>query len=1020
MTTQATRRCASARGAVPDNNLSLKGALAMRSGTVFGVSNATVQSGALPTTHGAGSEDNNAGRRSALSYASAGSEVSVAKFAGEASSLQQGAAHLEELFSWMAPRHRDTGFLSTFAKLSVEVQQITLDWRAELSGGGGYRHAMLLAAEDPPPDPLRTAQAASLLLQVVRSFPAGTMLRNSLEPLTQEVMLATYEHWPSLDSLDDLQEAETRCEALTRYTPYYTLVKGHVAHAERSAATAAAATVHAAQQAATAAEAVGDFESLRNEVKELRDALTESQQKHAAAEAEANELREEYKKFRQSSKQRLEAFDSVKEELEICKDDLKHNLRDLNAQHARNDALMRQMDAMRKEISHVESERDQLNRQISKHRAEVEEVPKMRRELAAFKCGERYHEVRFADRISNDVFGESIETLCGGGPHSAAAKAAAVVADTSAAWPLSPSHARGSPLSAQSPPEPARGSISAEAEKALRPEVVHRMLDHLCQRLRALPKKIFNLESDLDKLEGRYSECRKLVPVWNADAIVDIEDAYDDLAPVHRQTYSESDPRCFAGLGFGTSVPLYLQAEGLVRHVFVSKAELEDFMSSFLNSLFAPTAVERPNTGNAHGAHSAHGMRRRSVTDASALVELNTEQLHTELYHFMKRHVEKETKDSMAANQARIEFAYALTAGIEAHRHDPDFELFDLMLCGAVHPTVTQDAREMLKSLERLLRECQEGLVTEEAHGGRRGAGSRPTNGARDRGLVSKRMIRAALLAVFPDKSAAHHNAIIRALHATIQSLDAGARTPSSDSVYVADLFAQTQDGAQTPFVEEVRRQHYYEILDFARAIRGRLDNTACGSAMSAERGALMEQELTCALKDLDAHTATNSIDDLVRMAMEPPPRLGAVTPPSRPPSARGRGRVNSRVPISRPSSAECHSEVSLTSASSASSVGMLLRRLRRRTLLRPRRLWVRAESSDVVRAALKSAHGADQFHGLMEGNRKIRSRGIMVVENPVAKMEDDEVMGWADGDTAGVTAPKLRGRLQPSALEIT
>ncbi len=139
---------------------------------------------------------------------------------------------------------------------------------------------------------------------------------------------------------------------------------------------------------------------------------------------------------------------------------------------------------------------------------------------------------------------------------------------------------------------------------------------------------------------------------------------------------------------------------------------------------------------------------------------------------------------------------------------------------------------------------------------------------SRNTGLVSQRFIRAALEAVFPTKSAGKQNALRRALHVTLQKLGADSKMPAADRVYVSDLFAQTQDGGQTPLVEEVRRQHYYELLDFAAAL---------GDALSAKYGSLVPDmaALTEVLTEIDVHTThpgTGTVfttEDLAHLAVE-------------------------------------------------------------------------------------------------------------------------------------------------------
>merc|ERR1740117_994928 len=80
---------------------------------------------------------------------------------------------------------------------------------------------------------------------------------------------------------------------------------------------------------------------------------------------------------------------------------------------------------------------------------------------------------------------------------------------------------------------------------------------------------------------------------------------------------------------------------------------------------------------------------------------LNTGQMHQELHHYLKR--------KHGETEALTEFAYAFICGLETFRDDPDFELFDLMLCGAVHPSIVQDQQDMVLFLQQLVRACQEG-----------------------------------------------------------------------------------------------------------------------------------------------------------------------------------------------------------------------------------------------------------------------------------------------------------------------
>merc|ERR1712232_1463363 len=148
-------------------------------------------------------------------------------------------------------------------------------------------------------------------------------------------------------------------------------------------------------------------------------------------------------------------------------------------------------------------------------------------------------------------------------------------------------------------------------------------------------------------------------------------------APVHTQIYSMKDRRQFAGLGTGAHVPPFLRTDNFVKHIYLSKGEIEDYMGDFLDELLTK---DRSEPGEP---------------------PLSTQVMHTELHQFMKRQFED--------HHSLTEFAYAFICGLEAYRDDPDFELFDYMLQGIVHPLITDDQRNMLHFLERLMRNCQQG-----------------------------------------------------------------------------------------------------------------------------------------------------------------------------------------------------------------------------------------------------------------------------------------------------------------------
>merc|ERR1712032_1605217 len=273
--------------------------------------------------------------------------------------------------------------------------------------------------------------------------------------------------------------------------------------------------------------------------------------------------------------------------------------------------------------------------------------------------------------------------------------------------------------------------------------------------------------------------------------------------------------------------------------------------------------------------------------------------------------------------------------GLEAYRHDPDLELFDLMLSGAAHPSITQDQRSMLQVIEDLIKSCQEGQVQEETVRSSMRRTAMQSTSSRD--YASRRVIRAALQAIFPDKAIERHNSLRRALHMTIQMLGEASKTPSPDCAYISDLFATTLDGCQTPFIEEIRRQHVYEVIGFTREL-----TQSCGGL---DPDAMTESnEIMKHLVAYDVQSVSSTIEKLMKIAC---PESGVVVPTMD-----------------------------------------AMRRLRHGALLKPRRLWVHAEAKDVVRQLMNITSQEEQGEDPTDSLPLRRIRALKVIENPYEKME--------------------------------
>jgi len=797
----------------------------------------------------------------------------------EVTAAQKGVNHIGDLISWMRPRKFDGGFLSTMARLSIEVDQAAQEWSI-YRGGLCNRKAALEATagkERPPLDPLRTAKAASLLLRLTRSLPLDLSLRTMLEPLVQEVLEAVYRDWPSYPSLEEFNEVELLPEWLAQLAAYFSLVGGHKAQSEQASARFSAAT--------------SEIETLRKRISPVEEELQEERRQRQALEAklaqsetiraeqvkQIAELEDTYQRFRKQTKHALSDFGEMQYKAQTAQADYRNMLRDKREKENAIADLQAQSAKLAHRTHELQETLTKVRSRLEEKEAEADLLPDIVARLQVFESQEAVHGMSFASRIAQEIFGVTIEKFL--------------------------------------------GSRRVGAESKERQAKI--MADTTCARLKGLLTENDDLKEKVRRLQWEVKDTRALVPVWNAEWATDLEDAYNDDAPVHRQIFSMKDKRAFAGLGLNEDVPPYLRAEGFVRHIFVSKAELEEFMEEFMKSLLQ-NDIHRPIT---------------------------TDDMHNELFQYMKR-----TYDG----DALIEFGYAFICSLEAYRDDPDFELFDLMLTGALHPSVLHDQQELLRSFEALLRSCcQDAGLEGDGQGGKRQTGrtasTAPISNRKEE--ISKRVIRAALFAIFPEKTKARFNSLVRALHMTLQALSDTTKSNNPDSVIVSDLFAATADGSQSPFIEEVRRQHFYEVIDFTAELMKRVNSgeDRDETMFRPPGGTLMvdRHQLETTFNRLDPHAKERVFD-----------RWASIACPDK----------NEQV-----------------------EVGEAMRRLRQGALLRPERLWITAQPRDVIFQlhnlgppeveAVSSTEPGGRKNGVGSIRQPRRNRAVKVLDNPMAKV---------------------------------
>jgi len=782
----------------------------------------------------------------------------------------EGHLAIESILNWpMQPlAHRgEPGQAAAggLSRLSVEIDQLSQEWAAYQSGHLHRGEALVAAAgEGPPPlDPWRTARAASLLVRVVRHFSEGLPLRRLLEPLTQELLEAVYRDWQATESLSALEGASL--EAFLEKPTHYAVLRGHLEITREARERAAKAEAEAEAHRQRAAPREEELEEERRKVLHLEAELAAQRAAREESDRKAAKAVEGYNMLKRRTKIALQDFEATQlreataltdirtKEFEILEKD--RHLRELNKHSMELNA----------KVHHLEKDVWKARTLSEDGKKALEQLPGVLFRLEKFEANEAVAGVDFAQRVAAEVLDTTMEALCGGQLRLPAGNSA-------------------------------KDRAAETRSKAQRKAA----LDTVINKLRGLPTAIKKLEAQVQKLRNELQDTRKFVPVWNADAVEDLQDAYDLDAPIHRQVVFNSTQRAFAALGTGSGVPPFLRAQGLVRSVELPKEDLLSFVRDFWAFLDEDADVQN----------------------------LTPKSLHTELHQFLKSRYE---------GDEQTVFAYAFVSQLKAHSDEPECELMDLLLSGVVHCSILQDQNDLFRGLQSLLLACQDGPVEKlvgvsarppSAHASPRSkrpqrlrskipAAEDPAstdNGLQDHDAqVSRRIARAVLQAVFPDKPQDRQNSLRRALHATLRQLADEGKAPAQDCAMISDLFQAPSRGSSTSLRKEIMRQHYREVIEFSAKLAQQL-RAPEGTGRSTSRGE----------HGADRESVNSQVLRAALTALEP------------------RHRHLDRL-------------VKLGCPESTASVDILEvhRRLRHGILLRPENLWVQPEPTSVLEQLL-------------------------------------------------------------------
>jgi hypothetical protein len=146
-------------------------------------------------------------------------------------------------------------------------------------------------------------------------------------------------------------------------------------------------------------------------------------------------------------------------------------------------------------------------------------------------------------------------------------------------------------------------------------------------------------------------------------------------------------------------------------------------------------------------------------------------------------------KTRFVTDAATREWHYSFLACLDRYSHDADFRLFRAILLCKMPEDVYWDEVELLARLKNFMGQVDEAF-----------------NGKSRSGLVPRQLLQQSLAELWPNKSDEQLERLGVALRK-----DMGSAT----FVQVNSLWDQTDDGLQTNFIEEVRRQYLQELQHY-------------------------------------------------------------------------------------------------------------------------------------------------------------------------------------------------------------
>eukprot|EP00736_Rhodelphis_marinus_P006227 Rmarinus@m.16864 len=264
----------------------------------------------------------------------------------------------------------------------------------------------------------------------------------------------------------------------------------------------------------------------------------------------------------------------------------------------------------------------------------------------------------------------------------------------------------------------------------------------------------------------------------------------------------ETQENWFVCRGTGTDVPKYLRFQGKVRNRRLGKRELEQIIADFWTT-------------------------REKMIEKQGM----TEDIEEFFCTFLKK---RYGISSMVA-----EMSYNIVDAVDRYQYDGDCFLFKQVIEGTLCESVFDDQMTMLRKLKRFFKK-QDSLQ----------------NGGKSTGKLSRKDFLAAVRQYFPLKSEAEHLVLVKAL---------GIDQPYPVINY-SQIFEEDREGNQGKFIELVREQHVYDIIEYRNQIEA-----ALRKAVPDELSLLTVRTVKDCLIHVDPALSAVDMADLIRTGFDRP-----------------------------------------------------------------------------------------------------------------------------------------------------